>query len=207
LEDHGTILKYHNDLTECMNGGFEDFQAVEQLIVDTSRVQSAMGKDNIVYGLIIDHIMLNGVTLLPRALYSIRESLHGRRWTGDPFQTGNTVRGVLLASIGRREFAIERMEKATRNPITVTARGWSTVLAIPLYFLQGLGIISSWQTSRATGSLIFRIVSLLTFAAALAGPILAYLADRSSIEREVVRITKAASDRGTTNADPKAEHR
>ncbi len=182
------MLDYHNDLTDFANGDMNDARVVDDLISRTSRVTEALGRGNVVYGLIVGHMMLNGVTLLPRAIYSIRDSLMSNWRHDDAFKTIQVVRGVLIKSIGSREHVAEKIGENAQNPIAVIGRGWSIVIAVPLHVLSGIGLINPGQAARAVNSLLFKLVSLATFVAAIAGPVLAYLADRKNIETEVSRL-------------------
>lgn len=182
------MLDYHNDLTDFANGDMNDARVVDHLISRTSRVTEALGRGNIVHGLIVGHMMLNGVTLLPRAIYSIRDSLMSNWRHDDAFKTIQAVRGILIKSIGSREHVAEKIEENAQNPVAVMGRGWSLVIAVPLHVLSGIGLINPGQATRAVNSLLFKLVSLTAFAAAIAGPVLAYLADRKSIETEVSRL-------------------
>jgi hypothetical protein len=186
-----TMLDYHNDLTAFANGQMNNLGAIDDLIARTSRVTEALGIDNIARGVVIGYMLLNGVPLLPRALYALRDNLMSSYRHDEVYKIIEAVRGVLLIGMGRREHIIEKIAENSKNPAVVMGRGWSIVIAIPLHVLRGIGLIDAGQATRAVNSLLFKFVSLATFLAAIAGPVLAYLADRKNIESEVSRIASS----------------
>lgn len=186
-----TMLDYHNDLTAFANGQMNNLGDIDDLIARTSRVTEALGRDNIARGVMIGYMLLNGVPLLPRALYALRDTLMSSYRDHEVYKIIEAVRGVLLIGMGRREHVIEKIAENSKNPAVVMGRGWSIVIAIPLHVLRGIGLIDAGQAARAVNSLLFKLVSLATFVAAIAGPVLAYLADRKNIESEVSRIASS----------------
>lgn len=186
-----TMLDYHNDLTAFANGQMNNLGDIDDLIARTSRVTEALGRDNIARGVMIGYMLLNGVPLLPRALYALRDTLMSSYRDHEVYRIIEAVRGVLLIGMERREHVIEKIAENSKNPAVVMGIGWSIVIAIPLHVLRGIGLIDAGQAARAVNSLLFKFVSLATFVAAIAGPVLAYLADRKNIESEVSRIASS----------------
>jgi hypothetical protein len=113
------------------------------------------------------------------------------------------IRGVLLKSMGRHEHAAQQIVAGAQNPFVCIARGWSAVVSVPLLLLNGFGLLDSAQSAKARSSVLFRLVSAVTFLAAIASPLLAYLADRTQIEQSFRDLWSSPTEQAASAAPNK----
>jgi hypothetical protein len=139
-----------------------DGQAYEWLTVNANRMQSQMGSGGVVT-MRPPHstYMVSNYAIVLNGLAEIRKYLSDSYLSGTdlPAQYGALIDDALLRHQGtlveRRRFASESL----RNPFTWVGVGTQKLLAVPLWLLASLGVLSRGVVSRVAASPAFRVLS------------------------------------------------
>jgi hypothetical protein len=183
------VIKYHNDLVRYADSHGSDSEAMNALLLNSTKVERFLGADNWIVGSKVVKNYFNGVPAVPYAIRAIHESIADPLWQGEAYQAVELVRNILVRHVGRRNDEAEELTTASKNAFRCIALGWKLWAAIPLYLLSGFGLIKWGTVKRARNSLLFAIYSSILFVAAVAGPLFAYITDRAEINAALNGIT------------------
>jgi hypothetical protein len=179
------IVEYHNLLVQYAESRGGDTDAMNQLMIRSTRVEAILGADNWLSGARVVRNIYNGVPAIPFAIREIHETISNHLWQREAYQAAELVRNVLIRHVGRRESEEADLIEESKSHVRSIALGWRLWAAIPLYILNSFGLIGRSSLKRARASLLFSIYSLILFFAAVAAPILAYLADKNAIDNRL----------------------
>lgn len=179
------VIKYHNFLIQYADSGGTDSAAMNELMMSSTKIERLLGGDNWVAGARVVRSIYDGVPAVPFAIREIHETIQDFLWRKEAYQAVELVRNLLIRHVGRRKDEAELLIEQLDKPLRCMAIGWRLWSAIPLYFLNAIGLMRDSTVKKTRNSTAFSIYSFILFLAALAGPVLAYLADRGSIDAQL----------------------
>jgi hypothetical protein len=179
------IIKYHNHLVQYADSGGTDGTAMNEMMMSSTKIERLLGGDNWIVGARVVRNIYNGVPAVPFAIREIHETIQDHLWRREAYQAVELVRNVLIRHVGRRKDEAELLVARSNNPLRCIAIGWRLWAAVPLYLLNAIGLMRDSTVRRTRNSAAFSVYSFILFVAALAGPILSYLADKGAIDAQL----------------------
>lgn len=193
-EAHQLVSRFHESLATYANSEGQNSTAFGDLLRHTSEVEQRLGYDNVVNGVQMGHYLLNGAPILPLAIHEMRRNFGDFVFRQDGGRIAAALENVLLRHLGKREAYGRDLAKQADSVAACILQGWSLIAALPISVLRAFDLVSARRSERIRSSLLFRlwrfVLALVIAVATLAGPTLAYLADKDAIEAEIERLKR-----------------
>ena len=154
--------------------------------MNTSLVEAALGWDNYVVGVRVGLYVLNNAPILPIAVQEMRREYNdGSGFRDRGGDIADAVQTVLFRHLGRRKEMEAALQVRAGSFGSCLATGWASLAGIPISILSAFGLLDARKARAARQSVLFRVWSLVTALATVAGPTFAYLADREKIDATI----------------------